>query len=133
MQTNTFIDPLSLTSLKIEPKFKDTHLAWATGFIISFNNNNYLITNWHVVTGRNSETDKCMDQKNAAIPDRICVTFHSREKLGLWQKYDIPLLNHDGSPLWIEHPSGKKVDVVAILITNRLVPNASFAFNTIVQ
>lgn len=107
------IDPLSGSSLLIEPFFKEQALATATGFTIELAGGYYLITNWHVVSGRNPDTNSCLD-RNASVPDRLIVSFHRKNSLGAWVRLEIPLLSVDGAPLWIEHPLGSIVDVVAL-------------------
>jgi hypothetical protein len=114
-QSRINIDPLSATSLRVEPRFDSTVLGSATAFIIRFNNNDYLVTNWHVVTGRDPDTGQCLD-KNASVPNEILVNFHARGKLGTWKKVVIKLFDSDGKSRWVEHPLGKEVDVVAIRI-----------------
>lgn len=108
-----FIDPLSKSSLRIESLFEQTALATATGFTVASNGRHYLITNWHVVSGRDPDTRACLD-RNAAIPDRLLVAFHTAGALGAWTRQEIPLLSESGQPFWIEHPLGSEVDVVAI-------------------
>lgn len=113
MYRGIFLDPLSGSALRVEPYFRQQALATATGFTITVNGRSYLITNWHVVSGRDADTDSCLD-RNAAIPDRLFVQFHQKSALGNWIALSIPLRSPDGAPLWISHPLGSKVDVVAI-------------------
>lgn len=116
MTRKIFVDPLSCSSLRIAPHFHGTELASATGFSVKFGDTFYLITNWHVVAGRDADTAACLDQVNAAIPDRLVIWFHRKNSLGAWLKLEIPLFSPEGQPLWIEHPLGRKVDVVAVPI-----------------
>lgn len=108
------VDPLSGSSLRIEPFFQEQPLANATGFTIRVGEKYYLITNWHVVTGRDADTGACLDNKHAAIPDRLNVSFHRRGALGEWITVSIPLFTEEGERRWIEHPLGAQIDVVAI-------------------
>lgn len=113
MPRNVLIDPLSASSLRVEPFFEQTALATATGFTITFKGRPYLITNWHVVSGRDPDTGACLD-RNAAIPNRVFVAFHATGPLGNWTKQEIRLVSDSNEPLWLEHPLGSSVDVVAI-------------------
>ena len=108
----TVIDPLSATSIRLQPLFNDIKLAVATGFTIKHNGMFYLITNWHVATGRDADTKSCLN-KNAAIPNKLVASFHSKT-LGKWIDKEIPLIDDNGNNTWIEHPLGSAVDVVAI-------------------
>jgi hypothetical protein len=48
----TSIDQFSLSTTPIELYFNQTVLGTATGFVWNIADNFYLVTNWHVVTGR---------------------------------------------------------------------------------
>lgn len=113
MPRQRWVDPLSGTALHIVPLFNEVSLASATGFTVNVRGVSYLITNWHVVSGRNADTGACLD-RNAAIPNKLAVAFHSRGEIGKWRVVDIPLVSADGERAWIEHPLGRAVDVVAI-------------------
>lgn len=115
MQNPIRVDPLSLTSLRVVPKFNEIELASATAFTTYWDEEPYLITNWHVVAGRNADTNKCLDE-SAAIPNALSVRFHAQAKLGAWNTVKLPLVDEDGAKLWLEHPLGKLIDVVAIPI-----------------
>lgn len=58
------IDPLSLASVRLELFRKDhvngnlVSFGPASGFIIKPFSRYYLITNWHVLTGKNAETEQ---------------------------------------------------------------------------
>jgi len=107
------VDPLSASSVRIEPFFQEQPLASATGFTVMSAENQYLVTNWHVVSGRDPDTGACLD-RNAAVPSSLRVWFHEKDRLGSWVAVTIPLLSSEGVPLWKEHPLGSQVDVVAI-------------------
>ncbi|OEZ85656.1 hypothetical protein JAB8_38380 [Janthinobacterium sp. HH106] len=109
-----FIDPLSATSLHVVSMFNGIELASATAFTIESNKTPYLVTNWHVVTGRKPDTGDCIDKIHAAIPNILRVRFHTKGKFGQWSHVDIQLFDEDQHSLWQEHPLGKEVDVVAI-------------------
>ncbi|MCA9769714.1 MAG: trypsin-like peptidase domain-containing protein [Gemmatimonadetes bacterium] len=117
------LDPLSGVSLLIRPTFGDTTLSQATGFTVAIGEKHYLVTNWHVVTGRNADTGKVLSQ-SAAVPDRLQVVFHSNKGVGQWVLKEVALTEENGAPLWLEHPKGREVDVVMIPIP--LAPDASY-------
>ena len=50
------LDQLTLATIPIVPFFQNTALPPATSFVYRRQNRDYLITNWHVVTGKNTET-----------------------------------------------------------------------------
>lgn len=112
------IDPLSCHSLIIGLFFNQQSLGTATGFTIEYNDKPYLVTNWHVVSGRDSNTKEPLDKKYAAIPNKIRVAFHIKDKLGTWLLTYLNLYNESGSPVWLEHKNGNEVDVVMIPLEN---------------
>ncbi|MBE0360023.1 trypsin-like peptidase domain-containing protein [Pseudoalteromonas aliena] len=109
-----YVDPLSCTSLFIEPCFNEIGLSVATGFLLKYCEDTYLITNWHVVSGKDADSLECLDKKNLAIPNNLLVSFHKKGSLGEWVKRRIDLLDDNEDPLWLEHPLGSEVDVVVI-------------------
>jgi hypothetical protein len=110
------IDPLSLTALSLVLKFNQIELGSATAFTVTWKSQPYLLTNWHVVSGHDPDTGKCIDKKYASIPNTLSVRFHAKGKLGKWKVVDLPLYDSEEIPLWLEHPLQKKIDVVAIAI-----------------
>ncbi|HEY4099869.1 MAG TPA: trypsin-like peptidase domain-containing protein [Gemmatimonadales bacterium] len=109
------LDPLSGISLLVRPMFGDTRLSQATGFIVAIGPQHYLATNSHVVTGRHADTGKVL-AKSAAVPDHLQVVFHSKAGIGSWVVREVPLFDETGNHLWVEHPKGRKVDVVMVPI-----------------
>ncbi|MBU1018266.1 serine protease [Patescibacteria group bacterium] len=107
------IDPLSVVSLLLETSALGKPLGRATGFVVKKEGRPYLITNWHVVTGRNSETLQPLSP-TAALPDQITIAFHEKDKLGSWILTRQSLANKSGKPIWIEHERKYEIDVVAI-------------------
>ena len=101
------IDPLSSSSLLLELEGSDNGKKIsmiATGFVVAYKGNFYLITNHHVVAPSQFK------------PDKITIVHHSISGLGNWVKKDEPLYDPGGDPRWIEHPLGQSVDVIALPI-----------------
>ena len=107
------IDPLTLQVLLVETYFDDKLLGNASAFIVSSNQKTFLITNWHVVSGKNSETGENL-HKHAGIPNKIRIWHHQKGKLGEWIPIDQKLRLPNDDNLWLEHPRGSEVDVVAL-------------------
>jgi hypothetical protein len=107
----------SVKSLYIEPMFNGQELSKATGFITSTKYGHFLITNRHVVTGRDQNTDKCLS-KSAAIPNELAISHNRKDHLGQWIKHIEPLVDENDNKLWFEHPTlGKSADFIALKIT----------------
>lgn len=109
------IDLPSTQALPITPRFGKTDLGSATAFVVlSSAKGPLLITNWHVVTGRNSET-KIPVRADSGIPDNLVVRFNKKNCLGVFVEQVVPIYDGHGDPLWFEHPvHGSAVDVVAL-------------------
>lgn len=98
-------------------KLNDTKGATGTGFIYSRAGKDYLITNWHNVTGRHNETHTPL-HKMSLVPNIVTVWYH-KQTLGRWRTANLPLYSDAESrhPRWLIHPHfGERVDVVAIPI-----------------
>lgn len=92
-------------------RFGETKVGHATGFFWRSNQATYLITNWHVVTGRNPTTLKHIHPK-AAEPDHVELIV--RKPDGSARTLDL-MLSDDGTPSWLVHPElGRTVDIIAI-------------------
>ena len=108
------IDEFSVKPLYLELILNGLTIGSATGFILKNGTLFYLITNWHVVTGKDPETNLALSPSGAIDPDKMRVYVHGL-KLGQWLIMEISLLQ-EGKKQWLEHPAGKEVDVVAIPI-----------------
>lgn len=106
----------SIKSIYLEVCFDNQNLATATGFLVKNNNDIYLITNRHVVTGRNNETNECLDKKYSAIPNKLNIWFpYLENNYYVWKNISWDLYDKEENPIWLEHPLYKEnVDVVAI-------------------
>lgn len=108
------IDQFSVVSLPVSVLFNEIELSIATAFVWQDSDQPYLVTNWHVVSGRNFETGATL-HKQAAEPNILRVFFTVRGNLGGRGSFEIPLRNEDGEPRWRVHPRrGHKVDVAVL-------------------
>jgi hypothetical protein len=109
----TQFDSLSLSSLKIE-LYSGRFIGAATGFIVRRDGGDFLITNWHVVTGRHPKNDSLILKEK---PESLAVWLPlkmNRDNQLRWIRHLCRLFGNDGRRLWIEHPKGRAVDVVAL-------------------
>ena len=107
------VDPLTVTSLLIVPGANDSVLSSATGFVVMHHERPFLITNWHVITGRHADTGELLSS-TGAVPDVFAIFHHSLDRLGNRERRIERLHDTDGNARWLEHPTGKEVDVVAL-------------------
>lgn len=113
------IDPLSCNSLYLTIKNNEDMLGMATGFIVEKENVNYLVTNWHVLSGRHPETNKILNPKGL-VPLEVLIWHHSKN-LGTWILKAEKLYTDSGEKRWKEHKLGRKIDIVALPLEN--LPN----------
>jgi len=121
-------NPLSFSSLKLDLFSKDdTPLKSASGFVVEAGDQYYLITNWHVLSGR--ELHASGQQKPVIEPYLLKTSIHIHgwegEKsaplyMGMRKRITVPLYDGNGAPRWIERrasePHRPRVDVVALPI-----------------
>ncbi len=115
-----FVDPLSHVSLLLQARGNGQPLGHATGFVVFKDGKHYLITNWHVLAGRNPVTNQPIHD-SGALPDELVVVYQrtviqdGQEHVG-WRPLNEPLNDAAGNPLWLAHAEGRKVDVGALPI-----------------
>lgn len=132
--TNSPFPPISSPTyksvlLKLYWKRPDGHyaqLSTGTGFIVHKSGTaqhpaaDYLITNRHVLSGVDSR-GKCLS-KHGVAPSHVRIMHNSHWEFGKHIEIEEPLFDEDHDidckePLWLEHPRGFKVDVVALPLT----------------
>ena len=106
----TIIDPYSPISLRVKMLCNDHYISNATGFFFNSNNNLYVVSNWHVFSGRNPNTGQALNQEGA-IPDIMEMAVWLKRKLGDWQLIRMSLNDINGEPVWLQHPKGQDIDV----------------------
>jgi hypothetical protein len=111
------LDPLSITSLFVKTTVNGRTLGMATGFVVKKESAHFLITNWHVVSGRRPETGEPLSP-TGGIPDEILIGHHLAAGIGAWRLVPERLRDSEGTPLWIEHERGQAIDVVALRLQN---------------
>jgi hypothetical protein len=118
------IDQFSLTTVPLELFYKnrargtETPLGTATAFVWKhYDNKHFLITNWHVVSGRDAITRKYL-KAHAGRPNMLRARFnYPGQQFGKIQT-DIYIRDENDEPSWLIHPlDGAAVDVVAIPLT----------------
>lgn len=108
------VDAFSLTTVPIQQLANGTPMNSATAFVWKHGAQHYLITNWHVVTGKNTRTGKL---ETPAAPDTLRCLFNVRVGDFGKQQWDIRIRSEEHRPLWLIRPGMTPgVDVVAIPI-----------------
>ena len=116
------IEAGSTATIRLTVSFRDARLSSGTGFFYKHAGRLFLITNWHIVSGRNFQTGKVLSA-TGGIPDRLQFTVRQSGPEGARLAITLALYEDTGSggqpqkPIWLEHPDYRhRVDVVAIPI-----------------
>ncbi|MEU0371199.1 trypsin-like peptidase domain-containing protein [Streptomyces sp. NPDC006283] len=110
----------SVQSLFLVATTNGQQIGSATGFVVLKDGAPYLITNWHVASGRHPGTGQPRS-RTGATPDTLHIPMLLPQKNDRieWQPIPQPLLTEDGDAAWLEHPRfGRRVDVVALPMSN---------------
>jgi hypothetical protein len=106
-----------------------------TAFFYKSDNETFLVTNWHNVTGVNAVTGEAL-HRQGLLPNLLRIhykQFVGTENLVRSQHLDLPLYRKD-EPVWLEHTNRSGVDVVAIpLSIDQFDKFANECINTIDQ
>lgn len=107
----------SVASLLLGPQFQGQPLSTATGFVVLRDSRCFLITNWHVVTGRRTDNGAPLSP-TGGVPNELAVCHNQAGALGNWVVKVESLYTETGQPRWLEHPTHRRmVDVVALEFT----------------
>ena len=117
------VNPYSLTSYYVEPFFNDISLSKATCFFSTQHDKIYLITNWHVVSGKDADTFNLLDSKYASIPNKLRIYLPKQDDKGQISFEDdgyieIELYAEDGSPVWYELKKDERMIDIAVIPFN---------------
>lgn len=103
---------------KLEMLYDDKVLGSATGFFYKLNDDWFIITNWHVLSGRYPSNGQPRHH-SSAVPNKCKFYFNTLTDAGLETSFITYELysQKDGSPQWIQHPTlGQNVDIAALPI-----------------
>lgn len=117
-------EALSWVPVKLKPSLNGEQLSVATGFFYQHNSGLFLITNYHVVSGRHPGTGENLnsmglrpDSLVIGVPTSIGERNESGAEMVRWIWGTLPLYtnNEITKPIWTEHPEfGSRFDAVAI-------------------
>jgi hypothetical protein len=114
------LDPLSGTSLYLRLYAAGKPISTATGFVVKSNERFFLVTNWHVVSGRHPTNGQPLDAKGL-IPDSMGIVHHA-QPLGKFDERRVALISQAGNARWVEHPLGRDRDVVLVPLPAAVPP-----------
>ncbi|HEX5807222.1 MAG TPA: hypothetical protein VFY25_01045 [Anaerolineales bacterium] len=123
-------NPLSYSSVKLEFFSKDgSRLKSASGFVVESGRQYYLITNWHVLSGRDSPASSAKESVAEPYLLKTTIRIHLHERygektdlfsMGIRKKVSLRLYDDHNAPRWIERHGNQQdeplADVVALPI-----------------
>lgn len=106
---------ISNSIVHITMRFQDTVLSIGTGFIYKYGEQYFIVTAWHNVTGRHSETLTTLSSKGS-IPDNILVTLTVNYPgfIATRMSVMLPLYDEEKALFYIHPQNWPRIDVVAI-------------------
>jgi hypothetical protein len=110
----------SAQSLFVVAMANGRELGSGTGFVVTHDDQSYLITNYHVAAGRDPRTGQPR-HVSGAVPETLRIVHLLPPKPDRldWEGRDEKVLTDSGDALWLEHPTfGRRVDVVALALRN---------------
>ena len=103
-------------SLPLTLLCKGAPIGSATGFFYRVEERYFLVSNWHVLSGRNPYTGQA-NHKLAALPDALGLALHRKDRLGEFvEGYSANLVDDQGTPKWLQDVRGQDVDVAVLPI-----------------
>lgn len=118
IEVNGVINEHSLKAIYLEVFFNEIKLATGTGFFVRSSEGPVFITNRHLVTGKDQNTGKPLEDKNLSIPNcgKLIIRDDNKPREYKFEYYSD---NSMTKPIWFEHPLyGAKCDVVGILLSD---------------
>ncbi|MDD4963405.1 MAG: hypothetical protein PHI11_05725 [Gallionella sp.] len=106
---------ISNSVVHLTMRFQKTVLSIGTGVTYQYENEYFIVTAWHNLTGRHSETLKCLS-KNQATPDNVVVALAvSFPDFGATRlSITLPLLDEEKSLFFVHSVNWPRIDVAAI-------------------
>lgn len=129
--TTVGIDHFSSVAVLVRPKCDDLRLAQASGFLWRHDGQIFLVSNWHVLSGRNPLSGQPLDSKNGVCPNEIELGLNLRGSDGVPQPAMAQAsIVRDGGNLWLQHPQhGQNVDVAVLVLPSEHQHQALLALN----
>jgi hypothetical protein len=123
--TNAHHHSFRVAKLEVLAQETTAPLGDATGFFCEFRGRTFLVTNWHVVSGRHFQTNVPL-HRSQALPGTLIVHTHISNSQATIntpstsKSFRIALYD-DKRPSWLEHPLfGPHVDVIALEMDSRI-------------
>ncbi len=118
--SNVNLHSFRVARLEVFARDTAARLGEATGFFCRLHQRTFLVTNWHVVSGRHFQTRQALHYSRA-LPGSLTVHAHVTRAGDVANipsastAFRLTLLDPEGRPRWLEHPLfGADIDVIAL-------------------
>ena len=102
-------DQFSYVPLKINCLCNGNRISSATGFVYQYENEWFLVSNWHVFSGRNPNDSNTLNGR-PGTPDALEVLFHVPGRPGTaWNAVIISLYDSQNVSLWMQLTGSPKI------------------------
>ena len=116
------VSPLSLSTGMVIAYCDSIEVSRSTGFLWSYREEVFLVTNWHCLTGINPFSGKSLS-KLGARPTSVVLAL-ATSQFGVKYAIELPLFDLEGEAVWFVHPTaGEQVDIAAIRVTENILAN----------
>ena len=129
-------NPYSFSSVKLDLYSKEgSRLKTASGFVLEAGGRYFLITNWHVLTGKDFAKE---EQESAIEPFMLKTSIHIYSggdgiptllSYGLRRRITIPLYDEGNAPAWMELRAGQAAPLKADMAAVPIPSDKSMKFN----
>ena len=114
------INQYSQASYCVEVFFNEISLATGTCFFVKRAQKIFLVTNWHIVSGKHADTKELLEKETGAIPNKLRIFVPRNNSDGTMQYgddsyIDIDLYDEYGAPLWYEKCIHERMVDVALI------------------
>lgn len=124
----THFTHLSLTALRLELRsVTGLSIGVATGTVWVQGTNYALVSNWHVLAGRNNRTGQPR-HASGAVPHSVTFPV-KRPDAYIWDMVTLPLMDGD-TPRWRQHPAGQSIDLAWLPISPSTTIDRAIALPT---
>ncbi len=123
------IDNYSLVSIPLQLVTNGKEIGTATGFFCQRKDKLYLVSNWHVFSGRHPKTGQPLNDEGA-LPDQVVFPIPLDGKSGQWQDgAKIDLGNNTGDVSWLQHKNGQDIDIAVLLMP--IIPQGCVIYDAV--
>ncbi len=110
------VDIYSRAAVPIDACFDNEVVSTATAFVWRHQEATYLITSWHVASGRHPFTRDHLDSQTLVEPNKLIAHVLDPGAPERRIPVEVALRSGEGAPLWLQHQN-RQIDIAAIKLS----------------